>query len=334
MNSALSQYLNGIVLAIMIYLWERAIRLLWKRKKADKIITYGLLILLMGVALIPICYELYSRIANVPLSSIDIGIMIGSFIAQIITIVLLCFIVLRDMAQQRNQAITARDRQYDEFIEAQKDLVNKYDAAIETQYDDKPMDVSISGIQGSKQTIAVHHLKGKALPPGGRLLLNAKTFYKGIGFLKKQIDNCAPAIEPQLCIGINSTGGAIASYFSRNLGHHRVHLGFVRTEGPNHEVTEPLLPKIKYLRTILLADIEVKQGHSIRKVFDLLYKQYGVDVHIYVAVLVASEISKNIKRIDDLLRENKGKFEEDSHYLPKFLAFTSCNKVRLYGNIR
>lgn len=334
MKSVILQYLNGIVLAVIIYLWQRAIRQLRKQKKADEIITHGLLILLIGIALIPISYGLLSRITNVTLSNINIGIMIGSFIAQLITIVLLYFIVLRDMAQQRNQAIISRDRQYDEFIEAQKDLVSKYDNVIETQYDDKPMDVFVSGIHCSQRTITVHRLRGKALPPDRRLLLNAKTFYKGIGFLKKQIDNCSPAIEPQLCIGINSTGGAVASYFSRNIGHDRIHLGFVRTEGPNHEVTESLLPKIRNLRTILLADIEVKQGHSIRKVFDLLYKKYGANVHIHVAVLVASELSKNIKRIDDLLRKNKGNFDEDSRYLPNFLAFTSSNKVRIYGNIR
>jgi len=99
--------------------------------------------------------------------------------------------------------------------------------------------------------------------------------------------------------------------------------------GNVHAVTEASLPPPTRKGnpiTILLTDIEVKQGNSLKSVVEFLRTKYGAASLIYVAVLVGSQVKEPISRMDELAPP-KGVFAQPEELLPRFLAFTCFNKV-------
>lgn len=199
------------------------------------------------------------------------------------------------------------------------------------QYNDKPQKVEVLEKRDSPLTIPVRRLHSVSSDPNDRLYLNWKTFWKGAKFLIEQIDYYAPKIEPDLCIGINNPGLIIASIISEKLRHGDRYVGLVRTVGADHLVTEIVTPELKEQKyrpyIILVADIEVKRGKAIKNVLDAIRDKYGNNSQIYIAVLVASQVRKEIQQTTELITQ--GVFREEQRYLPNFLAFTCFNKIGL-----
>ncbi|MHC4618494.1 MAG: hypothetical protein ACYTEQ_12165 [Planctomycetota bacterium] len=314
----------GLIVSSIVYLLRRAIRAY----------TYALLFAFAGACLIPVCLAAYACAKGIALSMVHFFVMVGALGAQAATIILLYCFMRRDLGKEKNQAIRARDEQNDALLRIQESLIREHSGRTEQQYDDDPFRVQIEERHRiSKRTISIRRLQVCNLQPDGRLYLNAKTFSDGLKFLQRQIDDYAPTIHPCLCVGINITGGIMATFFSRSFGPD-VSVGFVRTEGPFHEVTECLLPSVRKAMIILVTDLEMKGGQSMKNVVRLLKEKYGTGIHVYIAVLVASQVRESIGHMEELAQGHKGAFGQDRQYLPDFLAFTSSNKVRLYGNIR
>lgn len=210
-----------------------------------------------------------------------------------------------------------------------------FKAAGKVQYKET-FHVNVGGVGPSKRIIHVRHLSGEGLDEHERLFLNCETFTHGVDFLLKQINDYAPALLPDLYVGINTAGVAIASFLSGILGNGRTPIEFVRTSGENHHLcTDNVRPEKRKIKDILVIDVEVKSGNTIKNVTEFLLEKYGANTNIKVAVLVASRVRGQIENIEELASESKGVFVEDPKYLPDFLAFTSVNIVRLlYQNIQ
>ena len=338
MGDSVSELLVRIIcpltVALVLYLWKRLVDQLRKPQLTKRIVPHGALLVLIIVGLAPLCWTLYSSAKGIPVCHAQFWLSGSTLLMQLVTVALLYCWIRQNSEQHIQQAIRTKDQQYDEFLRAQAHVMRAPAKATREQYDQTPILVRIGPNKKSARTIPVRRLHIRGFKPGQRLYLSPRTFSDGIHFLKEQIDSCAPAIEPHLCVGINSIGGVIASFFSRNLGTGKIPLGFVRTEGQDHRLTEPLLPACKAVRTILVADIEVKRGQSLANLSRFLHKKYGHHTEIKVVVLVAAGVTATIERIEELRKDYKGVFEAEPCHLPDFLAFTSRNKVRVYGNIR
>ena len=338
MGDRVSDLLVGIicplVVALVLYLWKQLVDQIRKPQLTKRAIPHGPLLVLAIVGLAPLCWTRYSWAKGIAVGHAQFWLSGCTLLMQLVTVGLLYCWVRQNSEQHVKQAVRTKDQQYDEFLRAQAHLMQGPAKATRDQYDQTPILVRIGPNKKSARTIPIRRLHVRSLKPGQRLYLSPRTFSDGIHFLKEQIDSCAPAIEPHLCVGINSIGGVLASFFSRNLGSGKIPLGFVRTEGEDHRVAEPLLPACKAVRTILVADIEVKRGQSLANVSRFLHKKYGHHTQIKAAVLVAAGVKAAIERIEELKKDYKGVYEVEPCHLPDFLAFTSRNKVRVYGNIR
>lgn len=211
---------------------------------------------------------------------------------------------------------------------------------MENQYDD-PVKVRFRGPNGGDRIRRVRSLSYGNLERHERLYLTWGTFWDGTKHLVEQIEANAPAITPDLCVGINVPGSIIASFLcSQMSGGSRI-LGYVEVKGDDHKVDEDTIslpdPETA-IRSILIVDLEVKRGKSLRNVRDFLLKRYGgsktLKSHMKTAVLVASGVTELIEDIKDLRKGHRGMFDEDAKYLPDFLAFVSRNIVRLEGDVR
>ncbi|MHC4529607.1 MAG: hypothetical protein ACYS29_17180 [Planctomycetota bacterium] len=226
--------------------------------------------------------------------------------------------VQQNLPRQLGEALTGRNGQSEALLRIHEHVMREHGGTLQAQYDDQASCVRVRAPDNSTRPIWVHCLRGTGLRAGQQLLLNAKTFSDGMHFLKEQIDHHRPTIQPQLCVGINITGGIIATFLLRAF-RPGTRAGFIRTEGPKHEVVESLLPNEKNVETILVTDLEMRRGRSMKNAFRLLSKEYGPDVHIYATVLVASGVRDSIEHMDDLIQAR---------------AFVSEAGIRLYGNIR
>ena len=281
-------------------------------------------------------FYIYSQLLGIDLPEIQFRFAFCAWLLQLVMGYRLYHLMHVALEEQASQAMGAAERYYNELLQIQNWLMTQHSKVMEKQYDDKQLSVRAEHRTGSDQpvehAISARRLCNEGLRCGERLFLSCRTFVDGLAFLMEQINDYAPMIRPDLYVGINSTAGIMATFFSKNLGRN-MPVGFVQVGGHKHEVSGCLLPRIRRPKTIIVTDIEIKRGRSMKNVFRLLRQEYGIGIDIYIAVLVASEVSGPIEHISDLLREHMGVFKEDQQYLPDFLAFTSGNKVRLYGNV-
>lgn len=263
------------------------------------IVRYALVLVLIVTSIIPVCY-ISSWFLGMHLSDAQFRLAYCAWLAQLVTGFLLYRLV--------HQVVKATGKlQYKETFH-----------------------VNVGRPGTSKRVIHVRHLSVEGLDKHERLFLNCETFTHGVGFLLKQINDYAPAFLPDLYVGINGAGVAIASFLSGILGNGRVPIEFVRTSGEDHLIcTDTLKPVTREVTDILVTDIELKRGKAIKNVIEFLRDKYGTNMNIKVAVLVASRVRGQIDNIEDLVTESQGVFVEDPKYLPDFLAFTSVNIVRL-----
>lgn len=142
---------------------------------------------------------------------------------------------------------------------------------------------------GNRQTISVHALPNP--DSSKRLHLTWETFGQGIEYLREQILNYELRLQTDVCIAINDTGMAIASFLSGSIMH-RCKMGYIKTEGTaaggGRRIIEQdsWLPTLSETPLILVVDSEIKSGSDLKVVVDRLRAEYP-DAHIYYAVLVA-----------------------------------------------
>ena len=156
------------------------------------------------------------------------------------------------------------------------------------------------GIPGKGQPIFVRTLPNPN--PSERLHLSWETFGQGIEFLRDQILNYEQRLPADICIAINDTGLAIASFLSGSIMR-RCKIGYIKTEGTpeggGRRIIEAdsWLPKLSTIWSseaseqlpvplILVVDSEIKSGSDLKAVIEKLRAEY-TDAHIYLAVLAA-----------------------------------------------
>jgi len=173
-------------------------------------------------------------------------------------------------------------------------------------------------------------------PLGQNLRLNWVTFSHGIEFLIEQIREQIGG-GASFCIGINNAGGAIASCLAGFLGRLDplpVHVAITKGAHQNLNHFRQSLPDEKK-PTILVVDIQVRTGAAIKKVVDILIEEYGPETRIVKAALTAAPIHSCIKNIQEIQKGIAGSFEQESKYLPDYIAFIHENKsIRLPENIQ
>lgn len=298
----------GLTATLIAWLLSHAMRRI--RYRRNKLIAhYALTLLLIITGAIPIYYAA-SWFLELTLSKGQLGLAFCAWLLQLVAVYYLWRLTRRVVRDEQ-----FRDRTY----------------RVRTLEDRVP-----------PMTIPVRRLYKESPDPNDRLELSSATLFAGIGFLIRQIRRYAPKIEPDLCVGVNEPGTAMASLFAEKIHHGGICVGYICTRGTSdHRVTQHVLPEdlkpaVPGRRPlILLADSEIKGGRSIQHASKYLLDRYGTNVDIYVAVLVASQVkSDRIDHVKELRRGDKGVFEVNDRYLPNFLAFTCFNKVGLSDDIR
>ncbi len=188
-------------------------------------------------------------------------------------------------------------------------------------------------IKTSGPIISVRKLSNDDLKHDDDILeLNYTTFSQGIDFLLDQIKRFNPQIKPDLFVGINYAGLAMASIIAGRYHEGRKVLGSIRTNGDHTISKEHVALPRESVKSILVIDLEVKHGTSLKNVIEYLHQVYGNDIDIKMAVLVASRVKGKIGNLAELCansKKTKGVFCLEEKYLPTFLAFTSWNRVKL-----
>jgi len=189
-------------------------------------------------------------------------------------------------------------------------------------------------VRGTSTSIDVRHLC--SYPSDQTLNLNWETVTRGIKFLIEQI-------RPQkgggasFCVGINNAGGAIASFlagFLGNLDPLPVYVAIAKGDHGNFGDFRQSLPD-KAKPTILIVDMQLRTGTSMRKVVDILTEKYGPETRILKAVLAVTSVHRSIKHIEEIKKGIAGEFEQANKYLPDYVAFVHENSsIRLPENIQ
>lgn len=126
------------------------------------------------------------------------------------------------------------------------------------------------------------------------------TFGRGIENLKGQIRGCGYTLSPDVFFGVNEAGLVIVTYL-RGLIYRDRKLGYIQT-GRTAEGIDILpnsfFPKLGEKPIILLADIELKSGNSLKTVFQKLREEY-TNPAIYLAIFGATTERPDLK-IEDL----------------------------------
>jgi len=173
--------------------------------------------------------------------------------------------------------------------------------------------------------------------------MNWQTLLDGLGFLRQQISEREPVLSPDVFVGINSVGLFIASYLSRALaqvGRGTV-LGYIETSGDEHTVKKEALPSFEPAKApdcVLLVDSELKSGKSITHASEAIRAQYGRNIDIKIAALVAAKVGKVEKSerpgeitIERLLTKG-GSFQEiNCGCLPDFLVFVADSRITFHS---
>lgn len=215
-------------------------------------------------------------------------------------------------------------------------------APAERQYDDgTPVSFGKSDGPVKRPEIKVRSLICDRLGSGDRLELTWATFGNGIEFLIDQINSHAPKLYPDLVVGVNSVGMAIGTSILGALVGPRGRFGYVRTEDPEHKITEECLPDLPRAdpnrrRIALVVDHEVKSGSAIASVARRLHERYDppesgetdeLKVKVLFAAFVACDLEKTpIHDMHDLIAH--GVFaQEREGFLPDFLAFSPTHRT-------
>jgi uracil phosphoribosyltransferase len=139
------------------------------------------------------------------------------------------------------------------------------------------------------------------------------------------------------CVGINNAGGAIASClagFIGNLNPLPVYVAITKGTYENLDHFMQLLPD-KTKPIILVVDMQLRTGASMKKIVDILKEKYGIQTRILKAVLAVTSVHSSIRNIEEIKKEIVGAFEQDPKYLPDYVAFIHENEsIRLPENIQ
>lgn len=169
-------------------------------------------------------------------------------------------------------------------------------------------------------------------PPAGRLLvLDWNSVSAGIKSLMTQIEQLTGG-GVDFCVGINNAGGAVASLLAGFLGRQNPLPVYVAiTKGTNNDLggVERQLPDMQD-PAILVADMQLRSGRSLKAVVDLLRARYGNEVRILSAAFVVLKKGAPISNIWELHEGKKlgGCFQQEDRYLPEYAAFVSEASVR------
>lgn len=304
--------IGGVGAVVVVSSWPHIARWLRASQRRASIMVLVFAVLLPGCALVPAWCAFAAWFSGNPLPAFQIRLILYAAAIQLVLGCLLYRWIWRDAA-------TLCERQYGES--------NR---------------VKCRAVCERAREISVCHLSTGDLRPDEFLYLTPETLFAGIHALRKQINDYSPALRPDLCVGINNGGVIIAGCLAVLLRKSAPQVALVTTEGEAHNIstaglTCPAAQRAHTVQEILVVDLEVKRGRSLRNVVACLrerYSAHGTEVPtIKVAVLVASQVSGPINYVTDILRDNRGVFDVDSEYLPDFVAFTSASKVRIAGDI-
>lgn len=199
-------------------------------------------------------------------------------------------------------------------------------------YHKKEIRIQVRKPERQPYDIGAHVLSpGTSMLSRGVVPIDWDTLVRGSEILAKQHEDCCTSDVPDLCVGVNSQGLAIASVFAvTRIGHSPIPIGLVRCRGSDHEVDEErsVLPSSgTSIRRVLVADFEVKTGKALRNVCTLLRARYP-GIEIRTAVLAASSI-REPSAFTAMAGLRESGFAVQEEFLPDFLAFLSPRKVRL-----
>lgn len=182
---------------------------------------------------------------------------------------------------------------------------------------------------GRKQLILVHALPN--FDSTTRLNLRWETFGQGIKDLHDQIINYEQRLPADLCIAINDSALAIATFLGGSIMH-RCPIGFIKTEGTpaSRQIidADSWLPKLARGSSsattkrplILLVDSELKSGSDLKVVVEKLRDTY-TDPQIYYAVL-AAKVKGQDPKIANFEGLKAGKILQGLKLSAIFIAYT------------
>ncbi|MCK4626920.1 MAG: hypothetical protein KAV00_16530 [Phycisphaerae bacterium] len=288
----------GGLLTLLIVFFSRRLAALLKRSEKRKVIArYTLLVFLIGAGVIIVYWGIRWMVDRTQFSLAQFHVMLLTLFVQISAGILLFRMTWQTETETK-------------------------------QYSGPCFEITFGN---RNRTINVTQLNCEGIGGGERLSLTWKTFTEGVEMLIGQIGNLSPRLPLDLCVGINSTGTAMAALIAGSLeGSGAIHTGYVRSIGEGHPIVEASLPPKRAVKNILVTDMEVKSGSALKNTLDFLHEKYdrpGSRANIKVAVLVAGRVRGEISHIDDLLEERKGSFKFDQQFLPDFLAFVIKTKV-------
>ena len=131
-----------------------------------------------------------------------------------------------------------------------------------------------------------------------KLILTWETFGKGIENLRNMILRYSPAIDPDVYLGVNEAGLAIATFISSSLN--RKKIGYIKTGGINSNderiinISDCFFPDLSANAIVAIVDFELKTGKSIKKIRKTVCKTYP-NAKIYYFVMGASTVNPNLK---------------------------------------
>jgi len=189
-------------------------------------------------------------------------------------------------------------------------------------------------VQGTLTSIYVRRLY--SCHPTKNLYLNWESVSHGTKFLIEQI-RTQKGGGARFCVGINNAGGAIASLlagFIGNLDPLPVYVAIAKGARENLGHFEQSLPD-ETNPIIVVIDMQLRTGASMKKVVDILKQKYGPRTRILKAVLAVTLVHGYIKNIEEIKKGIAGAFEQKAEYLPDYVAFIHENEsIRLPENIQ
>ena len=204
------------------------------------------------------------------------------------------------------------------------------------QYDRKAFPVAINKSGKPHRHIVVRRLvRSTPAPLGAKLILNWRTIGDGIDFLLQQLHEHSPEQAPDLCVGVNGFGLALAGFLAGAYSKGRTRVVQARNDPSFHDpvIEAESLPDPSEVNNILVVDSEMKSGVATRNVVDWLCEKYRDDTDIKIAILAACRVQGKISAINDLWKQGQV-LEDDPKYLPDYLSFISENLIEPPVKIR
>lgn len=311
-ESVVRVIIESVVTLLVGYFFKILIE--WILAHGRKTVAY---LLLLGVGLLawaaPVWLGVRWWLYQTPFSPFDQQIILAALVSQLIIMYLL-FCVVRKEIRNRVHDVQVLPTAF--AVVAKKSLS--------------------TGDAPGRVVPGVRRLNDKGIGEGQKMLLSRRTFCEGIESLTVQIRAHAPKVAPELYVGINLPGVAMAALVAENLAPgHTVPMGvlFLLTSTDGHhkiDVERSSLPAAtNNPRQILVFDKEIKSGDAVKNAVIFLREKYGATATIRIAVLVGAEVdTKRIRSMRDLLKDRGEQGGVNSEeYLPDFLAFISKNSV-------